>query len=78
MAIGSITPGIKNMLERKVMDDKILDAFNQMDPPKALGLDGLFGGHYGGYAFKVTSLEDRQYACIGQSLFPKRHGRDWF
>lgn len=38
-----VTSEMGNDIDRLVTDREILDAFNQMDPRKALGIDGLSG-----------------------------------
>ncbi|KAH1090552.1 hypothetical protein J1N35_017809 [Gossypium stocksii] len=39
----SVTQNVNNMLARQIMDNDILEAFNQMDPCKTPGIYGLSG-----------------------------------
>ncbi|XP_016669954.1 uncharacterized protein [Gossypium hirsutum] len=73
-----VTDGMNSRLSREFTDEEILMAFNQMDPQKAPGIDGIFGSFFkdhwqtvGKYVLKLCHdiLKRRNnVACLNKTL----------
>ncbi|XP_017609264.1 uncharacterized protein LOC108455176 [Gossypium arboreum] len=73
-----VTDGMNRRLSREFTDEEILMAFNQMDPQKAPGIDGIFGSFFkdhwqtvGKYVLKLCHdiLKGRNnVSCLNKTL----------